>query len=36
MARNKVERNIAFDDVRKLYYITLNYGKENGKHKKQY
>lgn len=36
MARRKVERNIFFDDVRKVYYVTLNYGKEAGKQQKQY
>lgn len=36
MARKKVERGIAFDDVRKKYYVTMDYGKdEEGKrHKK--
>lgn len=24
MARRKVERNIFFDDVRKVYYVTLD------------
>ena len=32
MARVKVEDNIQFDDVRKLYYVTLSHGKDiNGK-----
>jgi integrase len=35
MARKKVEKNISFDDVKKLYYVTLNYGTdENGKRTK--
>lgn len=28
MSRKSVERNIAYDDVRKKYYITLEYGKD--------
>lgn len=32
MARKKIERNISFDDEKNLYYVTLNYGKdESGK-----
>lgn len=32
MARKSVEKNIAYDDVKKLYYVNLNFGKdENGK-----
>lgn len=32
MSRKKIEKNIAWDDVRKLYYITLYFGKQaNGK-----
>ena len=32
MARKKVKKNIAFDDVRNLYYVYLHWGKdENGK-----
>lgn len=35
MARKKVERSIAYDDVKKLYYVTFDYGKdENGKRHK--
>lgn len=35
MARRKVEKNIAYDDERKLYYVTLSYGKgADGKYKK--
>lgn len=26
MARVKVEKNIAYDDIRDIYYVTLNYG----------
>lgn len=37
MSRRRVERNIAYDDVRKRYYVTLEYGKdpENGKQIRQ-
>ena len=32
MSRKKVERNIAFDDVRKMYYVSMDYGlDEDGK-----
>ena len=37
MARKAVERNIAYDDQRKLYYVTMELGRdENGKRIKQY
>lgn len=37
MARRKVERNISFDDVRKLYYVHMDLGVDSsGKRKKQY
>ena len=29
MSRNNVEKNIAWDNVRNCYYVTLNYGKDN-------
>ena len=36
MARTKIEKNIAWDDVRECYYVTLNYGKgADGKYKKK-
>ena len=28
MSRKAVERNIAFDDIKKKYYVTLDYGKD--------
>lgn len=32
IARKTVERNIAYDDTRKKYYVAFNYGNdENGK-----
>lgn len=35
MARITIEKNIAYDDVRKLYYVTLVWGKQNNsKYKK--
>lgn len=35
MARKTIEKNIAYDDVRKLYYVTLSYGKDaDGKYQK--
>ena len=35
MARRKIEKNIAYDDVRKLYYVTLVWGmQEDGNYKK--
>lgn len=35
MGRTKVENNIAFDEKRKLYYVTLNWGKgPDGKYRK--
>lgn len=35
MARKVIERNISFDDVRKIYYVTFNYGKDaSGSRKK--
>lgn len=37
MARKRVERNIAFDDVRRKYYVTMDYGKDqDGKRQKKY
>lgn len=37
MARKRVEKNISYDDVKKLYYVTLYYGKnEDGKSIKKY
>ena len=37
MARKKVERNISYDDVRKVYYVSMDLGRdENGKRIKQY
>ena len=36
MSRIKVEKNIAWDDKRECYYVTLNYGKgQDGKNKKE-
>ena len=36
MARKAVERNIAYDDQRKLYYVSMELGRdENGKRIKQ-
>ena len=36
MSRIKVEENIAWDDKRECYYVTLNYGKgKDGKNKKE-
>lgn len=36
MARKTVEKNIAYDDKKKLYYVTLNYGmNENNKRIKE-
>lgn len=29
MARVAVEKNIAYDDIKKLYYVTMDYGKDN-------
>ena len=26
MARKKVERNISYDDIRKKYYVNLDFG----------
>lgn len=35
MARKTIERNIAFDEVRQKYYVTLDYGKDDlGKRQK--
>lgn len=28
MARKSIEKNISFDDVKKLYYVTMDYGKD--------
>ena len=37
MARKTVERNIAFDDVRQMYYVSMDLGRdESGKRIKQY
>ena len=37
MPRKKVERNISFDDVRKLYYVNMDYGlDEDGKRVRVY
>ena len=30
MARRKVERNISFDDVRGIYYVNMDLGKDEG------
>ena len=36
MSRTKIEKNIAWDDVRNVYYVTLNFGKDaNGKYNKK-
>ena len=29
MARKTIEKNIAFDDVKNLYYVTMDYGKDD-------
>lgn len=37
MARKTVERNISYDDKRKLYYVSMDLGKDSeGKRQKQY
>lgn len=37
MARKKVERNISYDDVRNLYYVSMDLGKDkDGKRVKRY
>lgn len=37
MARKTVERNISYDDQRKIYYVSMDLGKgENGKRMKRY
>lgn len=37
MARKKIERNISYDDVRKIYYVCMDLGKdEEGRRLKQY
>ena len=37
MARKTVERNISYDEGRKLYYVNMDLGRdENGKRVKQY
>ena len=37
MARNTVERNIALDDERELYYVSLQWGKnKDGKYDKNH
>lgn len=37
MARKTVERNISYDDARKLYYVSMDLGKDqNGKRVKRY
>jgi hypothetical protein len=28
LARTTIEKNIAFDDVRKMYYVTMDYGRD--------
>lgn len=35
MARKTIERNISYDDVRKKYYVNLDYGIVDGKRKKK-
>ncbi|MDD7403672.1 MAG: site-specific integrase [Butyribacter sp.] len=35
MARKKIAKNISYDPKRKLYYVTLYYGKVEGKAKKE-
>ena len=36
MSRTKIEKNIAWDDVRNVYYVTLNFSKDaNGKYNKK-
>ena len=36
MSRTKIEKNIAWDDERNVYYVTLNFGKDaNGKYNKK-
>ena len=37
MARKKIERNISYDDIRKKYYVNLEYGTdpETGKQVKK-
>ena len=37
MARKKIERNISYDDIRKRYYVNLEYGAdpETGKQVKK-
>ncbi len=29
MARKAIEKNIAYDDIKKLYYVTMDYGKDS-------
>ena len=37
MARKTVERNISYDDIRKLYYVSMDLGRDDrGKRIKQY
>ena len=37
MARKTVERNISYDDIRHLYYVSMDLGRdENGRRIKQY
>ena len=37
MSRKTVERNIAYDDVRQLYYVNMDYGlDEDGKRVRAY
>lgn len=37
MARKRVERGIAYDDQRKCYYVTMDYGRDrDGKRQKRY
>ena len=35
MARKVIERNISYDDIRKKYYVNLDYGVIDGKRKKK-
>ena len=37
MARKTVERNISYDDVRKIYYVSMDLGKDkDGRRMKRY
>ncbi len=35
MARKTIEHNISYDDIRKKYYVNLDYGIIDGKRKKK-